>query len=376
MSEKKKTLLRNLKIKSVSMVDQGANQHAHVLLTKRVDGEPEEKPVENDTAFFERLGKAVARLLHIPMKREEVEKDAHTFTTIDDNRGINERIWRILDALGDSLRSIVDDESITDDKKAEMVSVSADQAAAAIKSDIAGMLYGSVAKGEQEDDGNEGEGEKTDPEPHEDQPQEEPEAEEPQIQKGEETEMKFNTENMTPEERATFEDLQKRFGVPESHAEPPATPAATSQEAAVSEEDGDIYKGLHPAIKAELEAGRKLREDIEKRQYIQVAEKYKLLGRKPEELAPVLKALKDQGGTAYDDMIAMLDSNLAAVEKSGAFGEIGKSGNGGSADPWAQIEAYGEEIRKNKPELTYEEAIDRACIQHPDLVAAYEKSRG
>ena len=52
------------------------------------------------------------------------------------------------------------------------------------------------------------------------------------------------------------------------------------------------------------------------RRYSEIAKKYTLLGKKPEELAVVLKSLNDAGGTAYADMIGLLDSNLALVRKA------------------------------------------------------------
>ena len=73
----------------------------------------------------------------------------------------------------------------------------------------------------------------------------------------------------------------------------------------------DIYKGLHPAVKAEIEALRKYREAAENKEFMEVAKKYEIIGKKPEELAPVLKSLRNAGGTAYDDMISTLDSMVA-----------------------------------------------------------------
>ena len=93
----------------------------------------------------------------------------------------------------------------------------------------------------------------------------------------------------------------------------------------------DIYKGLHPAVKAELEALKKYRENAENREFMEVAKKYEIIGKKAEELAPVLKSLKDAGGTAYDDMISTLDSMVAMADNSGIFSEIGKSGHGSHA---------------------------------------------
>ena len=47
-----------------------------------------------------------------------------------------------------------------------------------------------------------------------------------------------------------------------------------------------------------------------------------------------------------------------------------------SADgAWAQIEKHAETIQKAGPTLTWAEAVDKACEQHPDLVHEYESGR-
>ena len=77
-------------------------------------------------------------------------------------------------------------------------------------------------------------------------------------------------------------------------------------------------------------------------------------------------------------MITVLDASVAAVEKSGIFSEIGKSGGAAtsSADgAWAQIEKHAETIQKAAPTLTWAEAVDKACEQYPDLVHEYESGR-
>lgn len=383
---KPKTVLRDMKINSVSVVDQGANQHAHILLAKRAEGEedPEqtqEKPVSNDTAFFARFGQAVAKLFRMtPKETEEIEKEAKTFNAIDGARKTYERIYRISDALSDSLRSIVCDEELTDEQKAGMIVQTAEQAANAIKTDIAALFNGTaISKGSEGETGSEGEGETptgTDPananpedKPAETQAAETPVAKSTTQQEGEK-DMKFNTEAMSAEERAQLEDLQKRYGVEEETKPATETPAAEN-----NAETEDIYKGLHPAVKAEMESLRKFRDDVENREIMEVAKRYTIIGKKPEELAPVLKSLKAAGGSAYDDMIAVLDSAVETVEKSGVFGEIGKRGIAADADPWGKIEKVADEFMKDNVNLTRAQAIEKACDAHPELVREYENSR-
>lgn len=203
--------------------------------------------------------------------------------------------------------------------------------------------------------------------------------------KGVDEDMKIDKSKLTAEEQAQLEAIEKKAGVTEDPAPAATNPApaadpvskqttGTPAAADPAAEGDDIYKGLHPAVAAELKELRKRADAAEERELQSVAKKYEILGKKPDELVKTLKSLKSNGGTAYDDMIGILDASLAAVEKSGAFREIGKSGSG-TPDAWAQIEKHADEILKAAPTMTRAQAIDKACDQHPELVAEYEQNR-
>lgn len=197
--------------------------------------------------------------------------------------------------------------------------------------------------------------------------------------------MEIDKSKLSAEEVAQLEAIEKKAGIPAQAT--PAVPAGVEKSAPATPADNatggeeDIYKGIHPDIAKEIAELRKFRQDAENRELLAVAKKYELLGKKPEELVPVLKSLKAAGGTAYNDMIGVLDANLEAVQKSGAFSELGKRGGthgevmGGAGDAWSQIEKKAEEIRKSAPAMSYYEAIDTACQQNPDLVHDYENGR-
>lgn len=195
-------------------------------------------------------------------------------------------------------------------------------------------------------------------------------------QKGVDEDMKIDKSKLTPEEVAQYDAIIAKAGIQEDPA--PATDPVdknkTTEPAGNEPAGDDIYKGLHPAVAAELKELRKRADEAEDRELQSVAKKYEILGKKPEELAKTLKTLKAAGGTAYDDMIGVLDQSLATVEKSGAFSEVGKSGSG-QPDAWTQIEKHADEIMKAAPTMTRAQAIDKACEQHPELVADYEQNR-
>lgn len=207
--------------------------------------------------------------------------------------------------------------------------------------------------------------------------------------KGAQEDMKIDKSKLTPEELAALEAIEKKAGIqddpaPEGNPSPTAKPTATptqkfaepSAPAAPATDDGeDIYKGLHPAVKAELERLRKQADAVEERELQDVAKKYEIIGKKADELVPTLKSLKAAGGDAYDQMIAVLDASVAAVEKSGLFSEFGKRGASGESDAWAAIEKHAETIQKSAPTMSWAQAVDKACEQHPELVHDYENGR-
>ena len=138
--------------------------------------------------------------------------------------------------------------------------------------------------------------------------------------------------------------------------------------------EAEILLELRPAVRAELESLKKFREDAEARELTEVAKRYVIIGKKEEELVPMLKSLKAAGGTAYNDMIAVLDQAVVTVEKSGAFVEIGRSGHGsmdGSA--WAEADAKAVELMKAKTGLSKAQALDEVFLANPALAEKCEK---
>lgn len=414
-----KTKLKDLEVTEVSLVDAGANQHAHVALYKRNGGKPEEQPIGQNPEqapaksglhkFFSAIGKALKLdQADIDSAVADIEK-ADTFNDKMEERKlrrITDEIWDVCFALENSLCSIIRDEEVTD--KAALMNQSIDEFDVAIKGLVTSWGAGktaqivktasavSVEHMQETVDRLGGMIEKATGK------QQPPETEDPNQEGGEtppedngktktkksiggETDMKFNEANMTATDRMAFEELKKRYGVEDGAegagaVETPGAAAEGAQGAAGQQAAGtgeDIYKGLHPLVAAELIALRKQADAAQEEKLYNVAKKYEIIGKKPEELVPTLKALQAAGGTAYDDMIGVLDGAVAAVEKSGLFGEVGKRGTGatGGTDAWSQIEKKAEEIRKSNATLSYAESIDAACVQNPDLVHEYEATR-
>lgn len=432
------TKLKNLRVSKVDVVNEGANPDAYIKLFKRKDtgdkgngsskGEEKDKGTGVIKKLFTFIGKAAGMgEEEIAGAIEEIRKGEATsfrerFNEVK-NRKIADEIWDICYALQAALCSILNDDDLDDEsalaemqdslddfqsvmqacikqwssgneshvvtKKLELTEAEVEIAKSA-RDRLSTAIEKASAEAEQKNITQEGKGEQ-------------------------EMGMKIDKSKMTPAEAAFLESIEKRYGteedVPAGCAEgAPGAQAvvpvvakaagATGPEAipevptlvqgyapvvpgrAAAPED-DIYKGLHPAVKAELEELKKFRESTEERELREVAKRYAIIGKKEEELVPLLKSLKAAGGSAYHDMIAVLDQAADTVEKSGAFSEIGKSGHGGAGGGFlggsnaeAKISTIAKGYMEKDQTLSYSEAMAKAWEDNPEIFAEYDEEAG
>lgn len=420
------TKLKDLKITKVDFVDAGANPKANVLLYKNKDGIPGgsaagvqgesyggvEEPKQESILkrFFSAIGKAVGmKPEEIDTAVEEIEKSgAQTFgeqLRERNRRKINDEIWDICYALQSSLCSIMCDEEV--DNAQELMQSSLEQFSATVTAAIPQWISGNganVIKKSAEPVTEEVlnfmkfskerlEGMITDAEAGEPVNKNADNGATENVElKGEET--MIDKSLLTPAERAFFEDIEKRYSVDPAAVDKADPKGKKTGESEEEEEEttekgckpdvkkaapgaDDIYAGLHPLVAAELKRLQKRADEADEKDLMDIAKKYEIIGKKPEELVPVLKSLKNAGGSAYTDMIGILDASVEAVSKSSMFTEIGKSGGygGSESDAWSKIEKKADEIQVAHPDINRQAAIDKACQQNPQLVHEYESGR-
>lgn len=435
------TKLKNLEVTKVDFVDQGANPDAHIKLYKRKDKqEPvsEERGGERGSGTLKKLVSFIAKAAgmeqaEIDSAIEEIQKgEAETFgekMTQRKNQKIADEIWDICYALQSSLQSILNDADLDSAGAASAMQESVDEFCSVVKDSISQWAEGKAAsivrKNEKLTE--------TDVDimkSARDRLTESIEkataerAESKEVKGEQDMGMKIDKSKLTPSEAAFLDSIEKRYGVDDGEQEPNEgiqkadtkgtgkeekeedegvkKPGAKSEDGdAVAkalqllglgnfqqkEETEDIYKGLHPAVAAELQSLRKFREDSEDKELHDVAKRYAIIGKKEEELFPVLKSLKAAGGTAYNDMITVLDQAVETVEKSGVFGEIGKSGGHYAANPpgvnsvaksasESKVETIAKGYMEKDPSLGYVQAVAKAWEDNPELMAAYEEEAG
>lgn len=417
------TKLKGLKVKKIDFVDQGANQDANIMLFKRKDGVPEVDPKENDGGekgnVWKRMFTAIAKFAgvkpeEISSAMEEIEKgSSETFAekiAQRKNQKIADEMWDICFALQSSLCSIMWDDELDTSSASSTMQESLDEFYQMVKDSIDQWANGKaigISKSNKEISACELNIMKSANERLSEEISKVEKAPEVPVSKSEdepkgETEMsKIDKSKMTDAERAFFEDIVKRCSTEDGMTEEEKKKDCEKEKGSCKksdavtkaleelgiiqpeEKENDIYKGISPELKAEFESLRKFKEDAEEKELRSVAKRYEIIGKKEDELYPVLKSIKAAGTEAYDQLIAALDGAKAAVEKSGAFSEIGKSGHpaGGSYgtnenSAEAKISGIAKSYVEKNPTMSYTDALAKAWEENPELIDAYEEEAG
>ncbi len=186
----------------------------------------------------------------------------------------------------------------------------------------------------------------------------------------EEMDMRIDKSKMSPGERAFLEEIEKRYGVVEDNK----TAESVAESHKVVEKTAPKKNSIAqiPELQELLDGIHKRLEQQEDTEMTAVAKKYELLGKKSEELAPILKRVKKSNAEAYEGLIAVLDQSLDIAKRSNLFNEVGSNANAGSSDSAKRIAKCVSEIRKNRPELSEAEALDMVFQANPDLIAEYD----
>ena len=383
-----KTKLKDLTVKKVDVVDVGADQQADILITKRDDA--------GEEPFYKRFFRKFCSAMNLDTEDVRKAVEAEGFGEKMAQRQmdkVRDEIWNACFALQDSLVSILLDNEVED--KAGSMEGSVEQFTAFVKDAVAKWSAGNtsnavrepepadsyaVAKMQEMIEKSCGSGSKKQKPVIKESPEGTP------VEK-EDEEVKFNTEKMSPAEKMVFEDLKSRYGVEEGSQGPAGGKTEKSDDKgnvkdevakAVDAAMAEIQKSLSAQVSGILEPMRKRAEQMQEAELIEVAKKYEVTGIMPDKLVPILKSMKQASSEAYDNFIATMDANVEAIEKSGLFSEIGKSGHDGngasmtSDQAWETIEKKASDLMAKEPSLTQAQAIDRVCQANPTLVHAYE----
>ena len=183
---------------------------------------------------------------------------------------------------------------------------------------------------------------------------------------------KFDAEDLANWDRLVAKGMVEVDPADEPHVEPAAPAVATP----VVEKAAPVEVELPAFVKDAIAKSEAFIEEQKKKEQIEVAKKYDILGQKPEELGPQLYELKKSDEAMYNTVIKTLDGQVALIEKSPLFAEIGKSGHSGGSynglhGAEAKVEAKAQELMKADPNMTHTAAIAKAW-EDPALAAEYD----
>lgn len=399
------TKLKHLKVTNVDFVDEGANPDAYIKLFKRKDdaaGEPGAGANSSAGAgFFKRLSSGIAKMFGVAQEPVSAEQDVEKNSVGFDeaygemkNRRVCDEVWDVCYALNQSLCSILSDGELTGEATRTAMLESLEEFDAAAKNFVEQWSAGKTANVVLKNIPMDAESlalakaavaaineqiEKHKPSGNDPVSTDDAAKNNGDEPEGDDT-MKIDKSKMTPAELVFFESIEKRYGSDEGQTPPAAAPAAPAPDVAKSltapaapeAPAAPAYAQLDPAVQAELDSLRKFREDSLDRELREVAKKYAIIGKKEDELFPILKSMKAAGGTAYNDYLAVLDEAVNMANTSAAFSEVGKRGNGSAPDAWTRAEAKAVELMKSK-NVTKAQALDEVLVNDPTLRAECEK---
>ena len=385
--------MKNLKITSVDFVDEGANQRADINLFKRKEpeGKPQESMFKRFVNWLKGEGMDEAQI------DAEIQKAAESFNEQLMQRNIEQidnEMWDVTSALRASLLSIATDVELDAGQKTAAMTESVSQFSVAVQEYIPKWCAGQAAIAKNAEDTGTVErmeadyerlgemiGKLKSAEPVNDVGNEDGS----NAKKGELEEMlKIDKSKMTPEEVTAYEEIVKKYAVdepeenPETDPVPQETTVDKSKEEAPAAQEEPVESEIVKALKAQIEEARKsidaMKDAALTKEVTEVAKKYVPLGKKVEELVPVLKQMKGAGEELYTNYITALDQQLELQKSSGIFTEFGKSTTGdASGDPEKMWIAKAKELQKTKPDLTLQQAMDEVALNDDELRAQIDQ---
>lgn len=315
--------LKDMEVDSVDLCRRGANQRAFIKLLKSAgeEGTDEGQSMSVIAKLADALQKALSGGEPEPITKSVGAAQVRETT----------------ESLRKSLESIIADDSLSPVEKHDMMAESLQQ----FTLEATDLMDGWAEAIWKADD----EGMEEDPEedPEEDDLEDDPEEEEPEedenLEKGVFDMATIDINKMSPEDKATLDELAKKYGAEEE-------PAAE----------------IHPDVQKAIDEVAQLRKSLEIKELEGIAKKYEVIGKKAEELAPKLYDLKKAGEQHYNDFIALLDEQVQMAD-SGIFKEYGTSRGGSASD----LDATVAELQKADPNLTRAQAVVKAFEINPGL---------
>ena len=143
--------LKNMRLTSVDLVRNGANQEADICLFKSADPteDPEQPTTEEKNIFKRFIDWFRENHAEDPQDDDDtIEKDFSTFDSRNATRESNEKLWQYTSALTESIRSIQMDQDLDKSQKLQLMAQSLGQFDAAMSNLFEGLCNAVPVRGD------------------------------------------------------------------------------------------------------------------------------------------------------------------------------------------------------------------------------------
>lgn len=151
------------------------------------------------------------------------------------------------------------------------------------------------------------------------------------------------------------------------------------------EDEDDILKSADPRIVELVKSAEKRavtaetiakaeREQRRDREFLAKAQTFSSMPTDAVELGRLMKSAADHLDTeTFDQLVGLFAKVNAMIETGGLLNEVGKSYSVEATDSYSAIEKAAEALRSEDSSLTYEQAVEKAVTENPNLYTDHLK---
>lgn len=145
----------------------------------------------------------------------------------------------------------------------------------------------------------------------------------------------------------------------------------------------ELLKSLPESLRKMFEDAKKIADDAQavakaekdarlNAEFISKAKELNSLTVDPEAFGPLLKRASEVMAAAdFEALMQVFKAADAQLKEAGLFKEHGRNSDGGGGDVLKRAQALADELKKNNPTLTIEQALTKVWEQNPDLYSQY-----
>ena len=369
--------LKNVELNSVDLCKRGANQYADIKLMKNFNEGGSEVAKKGLIGWVNSVFKK-SQGENAPDDFLNVLKSMDTET--EETKQPSDIVSEAKDGVLKSIDSIIDDATLNEDEKSEMLKKSIGEFGEFMEESSKNWVE-KACKGKKvckEDDMDEEDDDMEDDDMDEEDDMEEDDMSDeknPNDRSKDDVKSpvadrtcKSEGEDNMDIEKMNMEELEKAEALIKARKERLCKSATAEESDEVRKAVADAQKELEEVKKSYQAQIDELKKTAEMNELKAIAKSYDMVEGETDKLADKLYMMKKAGDEVYKAYVETLDARKDLVEKSGLFKTIGSDVKGGSDDSYEKACTIAKSYMEKDPTLTREQAIDKAYMNNPELI--------